>query len=150
LPIVHHAILQSSVKEKPKVLIIDDSVTVRELLSMTFKNAGYLVEQAKDGEDAWQKLNDNLDIDLAFCDIEMPRLNGLDLLSRLQEDERLSKLPVAMLTSRGAQKMKNIAAQRGARGYFVKPYMEEVLLDAAERLYKGEMLFNIEEETVEP
>lgn len=150
LPIVHHAILQSSVKEKPKVLIIDDSVTVRELLSMTFKNAGYLVEQAKDGEDAWQKLNDNLDIDLAFCDIEMPRLNGLDLLSRLQQDERLSKLPVAMLTSRGAQKMKNIAAQRGARGYFVKPYMEEVLLDAAERLYKGEMLFNIEEETVEP
>jgi chemotaxis protein histidine kinase CheA/CheY-like chemotaxis protein len=144
---IHHpTVLQTSIREKPKVLIIDDSVTVRELLSMTFKNAGYLVEQAKDGEDAWQKLNDNPDIDLAFCDIEMPRLNGLDLLSRLQQDERLSKLPVAMLTSRGAQKMKNIAAERGAKGYFVKPYMEEVLLDAAERLFKGEVLLNVEEE----
>jgi len=148
-PIHYPTILQSSIKEKPKVLIIDDSVTVRELLSMTFKNAGYLVEQAKDGEDAWQKLIDNPDIDLAFCDIEMPRLNGLDFLSRLQKDERLSQLPVAMLTSRGAQKMKNIAAERGARGYFVKPYMEEVLLDAADRLYKGEMLLNLEEEAVE-
>ena len=70
----------------------------------------------------------------------MPRMNGLELLSRLQEDENFSALPIAMLTSRGAQKMKNIAAKRGAKGYFVKPYVEDTLLDAAQRMMNGEVL----------
>ena len=123
-----------------KVLIIDDSITVRELLSMTFKAAGYVVEQARDGQDAWDKLNSNLEVDVVFCDIEMPRLNGLDLLSRLQEDEQLSQIPVAMLTSRGAERHRRIAAERGANAYFTKPYMDDVLLNAADRLMKGEIL----------
>ena len=131
---------QSNIKLNPSVLIIDDSVTVRELLSMSFKKAGYQVEKAKDGQEAWEKLQDGLECDIAFCDIEMPRMNGLELLANLQQDEELSNLPIAMLTSRGAQKMRNIAAQRGAKGYFVKPYVEETLLDAAERMMQGEVL----------
>ncbi len=130
----------SELKENPLVLIIDDSVTVRELLSMTFKKSGYRVEQARDGQEALDKLKEGLDCDIAFCDIEMPRMNGLELLANLQKDEELSGLPVAMLTSRGAQKMRNIAAKRGAMGYFVKPYVEETLLDAATRMMQGEML----------
>ena len=135
----------STQHNSPLVLIIDDSVTVRELLSMTFKNAGYSVEQARDGLEAWEKLSDGLECDLAFCDIEMPRMNGLELLSQLQTDEKLSQLPIAMLTSRGAQKMRNIAAQRGANGYFVKPYVEETLLDAAKRMMAGEKLIDTSE-----
>jgi chemosensory pili system protein ChpA (sensor histidine kinase/response regulator) len=122
------------------VLIIDDSVMVREMLSMTFNKAGYDVEQARDGQEAWEKLRAGLDCDLILCDIEMPRMNGLELLSRIQEDEIISAIPIAMITSRGAQKMQNIAAERGARGYFVKPYIEEVLIDAAQRLIAGEVL----------
>jgi chemotaxis protein histidine kinase CheA/CheY-like chemotaxis protein len=129
-------------EREPLVLIIDDSVTVRELLSMTFKKAGYRVEQARDGQEAWDKLRDGLQCDLAFCDIEMPRMNGLELLLELQQDERLSTLPIAMLTSRGAQKMRNLAAQRGARGYFVKPYVEDALLEAAAKMMKGEVLID--------
>jgi chemosensory pili system protein ChpA (sensor histidine kinase/response regulator) len=122
------------------VLIIDDSVMVREMLSMTFNKAGYEIEKARDGQEAWEKLQEGLACDLILCDIEMPRMNGLELLSRLQEDEKLSMIPVAMITSRGAQKMQNIAAERGAKGYFVKPYIEEVLIDAAKRLIAGEVL----------
>ena len=134
-------------EDAPLVLIIDDSVTVRELLSMTFKKAGYRVEQARDGQEAWEKLSDGLECDLAFCDIEMPRMNGLELLSQLQKDEKLASLPIAMLTSRGAQKMRNIAASRGANGYFVKPYVEDDLLSAAERMIAGETLIeNLNEE----
>ncbi|MEY2859389.1 MAG: hypothetical protein RLZZ74_3702 [Cyanobacteriota bacterium] len=133
-------------KDAPLVLIIDDSVTVRELLSMTFRNAGYRVEQARDGQEAWDKLRDGLECDLAFCDIEMPRMNGLELLSQLQKDEKLSSLPIAMLTSRGAQKMRNIAASRGANGYFVKPYVEDDLLKAAKRMMNGETLIESSEE----
>ncbi|WP_036487621.1 hybrid sensor histidine kinase/response regulator [Myxosarcina sp. GI1] len=128
--------------EAPLVLIIDDSVTVRELLSMTFEKAGYRVEKARDGREAWEKLKEGLPCDIAFCDIEMPRMNGLELLAQLQQDERLSTLPIAMLTSRGAQKMRNIAAEKGARGYFVKPYVEDVLLDAAKRMIDGEVLID--------
>ncbi|GAB4243399.1 MAG: hypothetical protein Kow0049_32980 [Stanieria sp.] len=148
---VGQAQLSKDERTQPIVLIIDDSVTVRELLSMTFKKAGFQVEQARDGQEAWDKLKAGLDCDLAFCDIEMPRLNGLELLARLQEDEKLSALPVAMLTSRGAQKMRNIAAKRGAKGYFVKPYVEDALLDAAHKMINGEILLeNINLDNLEP
>ena len=130
----------TTVKKEPTVLIIDDSITVRELLSMTFRKAGYQVEQARDGQEAWEKLQAGLVCDLALCDIEMPRMNGLELLSHIQQDEKLSALPVAMLTSRGAQKMRTIAAKKGAKGYFVKPYVEEILLEAAEKMMNGEIL----------
>ncbi|MGK7897361.1 MAG: response regulator, partial [Xenococcus sp. (in: cyanobacteria)] len=132
------------INDEPVVLIIDDSVTVRELLSMTFAKAGYRVEKAKDGQDAWDKLKEGLECDLAFCDIEMPRMNGLELLSNLQKDQELPDFPIAMLTSRGAQKMRNMAAKRGARGYFVKPYVEETLLDAAQKMLNGEMLLELD------
>ncbi len=128
------------VKAEPLVLIIDDSITVRELLSMTFTRAGYRVEQARDGQDAWEKLRSGLPCDLVFCDIEMPRMDGLELLSRMQKDPTLSQLPIAMLTSRGADRHRQMAAQLGARGYFTKPYLEEQLLDAASRLLRGEVL----------
>lgn len=124
----------------PMVLIVDDSITVRELLSMTFSKAGYRVEQARDGLEAWEKLRSGLPCDLIFCDVEMPRMDGLELLSRLQQDEDLQDLPIAMLTSRGASKHKKMAVDLGAKGYFTKPYLEEVLLDAAQRMINGEVL----------
>ncbi|NET51022.1 MAG: response regulator, partial [Merismopedia sp. SIO2A8] len=68
-------------------------------------------------------------------------LNGIELLSRLQKDEDLRHIPIAMLTSRGAQRHQQEAAKLGARGYFIKPYQDEVLLDAAQRMIKGEQLF---------
>lgn len=132
------------IKSAPTVLIIDDSVVVRELLSTTFRNAGYQVEQARDGQEAYDKLHAGLPCDVVLCDIEMPRLNGLDLLAKMQEDEKMQMLPVAMLTSRGAQKMKVMASERGAKGYFVKPYVDEVLLNAAKRLIQGEDLLTPE------
>ncbi|HEY9707030.1 MAG TPA: response regulator, partial [Oculatellaceae cyanobacterium] len=128
-------------KPEPLVLIVDDSITVRELLSMTFTKAGYRVEQARDGQDAWDKLRSGLPCDIVFCDIEMPRMDGLELLSRLQKDETLNRLPIAMLTSRGADRHRQMASQLGASGYFTKPYLEEVLLDAAQRMIKGDVLF---------
>lgn len=125
---------------EPTVLIVDDSITVRELLSMTFNKVGYRVEQARDGQEAWEKLRSGLPCDLVFCDIEMPRMDGLELLSRLQKDSNFSRLPIAMLTSRGADRHRQMAVQLGAKGYFTKPYLEEALLDAAQRMLKGEVL----------
>ncbi|MDJ0796083.1 MAG: response regulator [Calothrix sp. MO_167.B12] len=127
-------------KSDPTVLIVDDSITVRELLSLSFNKAGYRVEQARDGQEAWDKLRSGLPCDLVFCDIEMPRCDGLELLSRLQKDSDLQKLPIAMLTSRGADKHRQMAIQLGASGYFTKPYLEEALLEAASKMLDGEKL----------
>ncbi len=129
-----------TMKTEPTVLIVDDSITVRELLSMTFNKVGYRVEQARDGQEAWEKLRAGLPCDIVFCDIEMPRMDGLELLSRIQKDPNLSSLPIAMLTSRGADRHRQMAASLGASGYFTKPYLEEALLDAAQRMLKGEVL----------
>ncbi|WP_414550661.1 response regulator [Anabaena sp. CCY 0017] len=127
-------------KIDPTVLIVDDSITVRELLSLTFNKAGYRVEQARDGQEAWDKLRSGLPCDIVFCDIEMPRCDGLELLSRIQKDPNLNHLPIAMLTSRGADKHRQMAVQLGASGYFTKPYLEEALLEAAVRMLSGEKL----------
>ena len=133
-------------REEPTVLIVDDSITVRELLSMSFNKVGYRVEQARDGQEAWEKLRSGLPCDLVFCDIEMPRMDGLELLSRLQKDEQLSQIPIAMLTSRGADRHRQMAVELGASGYFTKPYLEEMLLDAAQRMLNGESMINVKTE----
>ncbi len=127
-------------KTDPTVLIVDDSITVRELLSMSFNKVGYRVEQARDGQEAWDKLRSGLPCDLVFCDIEMPRMDGLELLSRMQKDSHLKSVPIAMLTSRGADRHRQMAVDLGASGYFTKPYLEEALLDAAQRMLNGETL----------
>ncbi|MFP4337022.1 MAG: response regulator [Halothece sp.] len=133
---------QEQGEAEPMVLIVDDSITVRELLSMTFTKAGYRVEQARDGKEAWEKLRAGLACDMMFCDIEMPRMDGLELLSRMKQEERFADLPVGMLTSRGADRHRQMASRLGAKGYFTKPYLEEVLLDAAKRMLKGENMMN--------
>ena len=129
-----------AIKTEPTVLIVDDSITVRELLSMSFGKVGYRVEQARDGQEAWEKLRSGLPCDLVFCDIEMPRMDGLELLSRIQKDTNLKQIPIAMLTSRGADRHRQMAVDLGASGYFTKPYLEEALLDAAQRMLNGEPL----------
>jgi CheY-like chemotaxis protein len=130
---------QASQRE-PMVLVVDDSITVRQLLSLTFTKAGYRVEQARDGQEAWDKLRAGLPCDIIFCDIEMPRMDGLELLSKVQADEVIRQIPMAMLTSRGSDRHRQIASQLGASGYFIKPYLEDALLEAVKRMLKGEVL----------
>ena len=135
----------NQLSSSPLVLIVDDSVIMREMLTISFVKAGYRIEQARDGLEAWEKLRAGLACDLILCDIEMPRLNGLELLSCLQEDEQLQGIPVAMVTAQEAQKMQHLAAAKGAKGFFVvKPYIENVLLSAAQRLIAGEVLIQKE------
>ena len=134
---------------EPTVLIVDDSITVRELLSSTFNHANFRVEQARDGLEAWEKLRSGLPCDLVFCDVEMPRMDGLEFLSRLQKDPDLQDLPVAMLTSRGAARHRQMAVDLGAKAYFTKPYLEEVLLEAAQRMINGEVLVKLEPQPIQ-
>lgn len=127
-------------EKRSVVLIVDDSLMVREMLSETFMRAGYQIELACDGREAWEKLNAGSSYDLILCDIEMPRMNGLELLSLIQQDKKLSAIPFAVLTSFTDRKIREQAISLGAKGYFFKPHMETVLVESAERLMAGDFL----------
>lgn len=114
--------------QKPTVLVIDDSINVRRLLALTLEKAGYQVAQAKDGQDALDKLNAGLAVKAVLCDVEMPRLDGYGFLAQVKALPAYEALPVAMLTSRGSEKHRQLAANLGAAAYFTKPYNEQFLL----------------------
>ncbi|MFP5274522.1 response regulator [Coleofasciculus sp.] len=125
--------------QRDTVLVVDDSINVRRFLALALEKAGYLVEQAKDGQDAVEKLLGGLQVQAVICDIEMPRLDGYGFLARIKSDPAFSNLPVSMLTSRTGEKHRQLAMTLGASGYFSKPYNERDLLDTLERLIRGKV-----------
>ncbi|MBD2195997.1 MULTISPECIES: hybrid sensor histidine kinase/response regulator [Calothrix] len=114
--------------QKNTILIVDDSINVRRFLALTLEKGGYQVEQAKDGQDALEKLQSGLQVQAVICDIEMPRLDGYGFLGRVKSLDEMKNIPVAMLTSRSSDKHRKLAIQLGARAYFSKPYNEQDLL----------------------
>jgi CheY-like chemotaxis protein len=122
----------------PRILIVDDSITVRHLLSITFTKAGYRIITARDGQEAWELLQAGFVCDLILSNIEMPRMDGLELLQKLKQDDRLQKIPIAMITSRGEEKMRPVPLWQslGAVACFRKPYVEKELLDFAAQILR--------------
>ncbi len=122
---------------QPQILVVDDSYTIRQLLGLTLNRARYRVVQAKDGQDALDKLQSGLDFSLVIADIEMPRMDGFELLQAIKSDAQLSRIPVAMLTSRSGAKHRKTALDLGAIHYFTKPYSEPQLLEVVAQLVKS-------------
>ncbi len=111
----------------PLVLVVDDSLTVRRVTQRLLAREGYRVVLAKDGLEALEILAQESPT-VVLSDIEMPRMDGFDLLRNIRSDVRLAQLPVIMITSRIAQKHKDYAEELGANHYLGKPYGEEELL----------------------
>ena len=111
----------------PLVLVVDDSLTVRRVTQRLLLREGYRVVLAKDGLDALERLAEERP-QMVLSDIEMPRMDGFDLVRNIRGDARLRDLPVIMITSRIAQKHRDYAAELGVDHYLGKPYSEEDLL----------------------
>ncbi len=111
----------------PTVMVVDDSLTVRKITSRLLTREGYQVVLAKDGVDALEQLLE-VTPDVVLSDIEMPRMDGFDLVRNIRADKRLANLPVIMITSRTAEKHRNYALEIGATNYLGKPYDEDELL----------------------
>ena len=111
----------------PTVMVVDDSLTVRKITGRLLEREGYRVITAKDGVDALEQLIDTVP-DVVLSDIEMPRMDGFDLVRNIRADARLKHLPVIMITSRLAEKHRRYAEEAGANHYLGKPYQEEELL----------------------
>ncbi len=119
----------------PMVMVVDDSLTVRRVTQRLLVREGYRVVLAKDGMEALERLAEERPAVL-LSDIEMPRMDGFDLLRNVRADARLAGLPVVMITSRIAQKHRDYAMELGVDHYLGKPYSEELLLSLVAR-YTG-------------
>ncbi len=124
----------SLTNQRGTILIVDDSINVRRFLALTLEKGGFQVEQAKDGQDALEKLQSGLKVQAVICDIEMPRIDGYGFLGRVKSNDDFRNIPVAMLTSRSSDKHRQLAMQLGARAYFSKPYNEQELLKTMETI----------------
>jgi chemosensory pili system protein ChpA (sensor histidine kinase/response regulator) len=114
-------------KPAPLVLVVDDSLTVRRITKRLLEREGYRVALAKDGMEALDLLAGERPV-VVLSDIEMPRMDGFDLLRNIRGDARLVGLPVVMITSRIASKHRDLAFELGASQYLGKPYSEDELL----------------------
>ncbi len=124
---LHVAEVQSTEPDVPLVLVVDDSLTVRRVTQRLLAREGYRVSLAKDGLEALELLAQERPT-VVLSDIEMPRMDGFDLVRNIRADQKLAGLPVIMITSRIAQKHRDYAAELGVNHYLGKPYREEELL----------------------
>lgn len=115
------------------IMIIDDSATLRQVVVVTLKKAGYDVIEASDGKDALNKLTGQK-INLIICDVNMPNMDGITFLKEIKTKPNYKFTPVIMLTteSQEAKKMEGKAA--GAKAWVVKPFKPEQMLSAIEKL----------------
>ncbi len=115
------------------IMIVDDSVTVRKVTSRLMERQGWEVATAKDGLDAVNQLQDFYP-DVVLLDIEMPKMDGFEVLKRVRHDERLKDLPIIMITSRTGEKHKQEALELGVNRYLGKPFQEANLLSTIEEV----------------
>jgi two-component system chemotaxis response regulator CheY len=104
-----------------KVLIVEDSEVIRQQLRRTLTEAGLVVVEATDGADGLERVAEHTDIALLVLDINMPRMNGLDMLEALKKDPKHAALPVLVLTTEAQHSMVARAKQAGAKAWMIKP-----------------------------
>jgi chemosensory pili system protein ChpA (sensor histidine kinase/response regulator) len=126
-------IQQSQKKDETTIMVVDDSITIRKVTTRFLERNNFNVVTAKDGIDALQKLQ-NIIPRVILLDIEMPRMDGYELATRIRKDERLSEVPIVMITSRTGNKHRNRALEIGVNGYLGKPYNEVQLLSRINEL----------------
>jgi two-component system chemotaxis response regulator CheY len=116
------------------ILIIDDSTTLRQVVQIALKGAGYTVEQAENGRDALDKLAAGVKPHLIICDVNMPVMDGITFVKELKSLPDYKFTPIIMLTTEAAEEKKLQGQMAGAKAWMVKPFRPEVMLKAVQKL----------------
>ena len=119
---------ERATKLRSTVMVVDDSITMRRVASKLLERHNYEVVTAKDGVDALAQLQE-LRPDVMLLDIEMPRMDGFELATHMQNEETFSKIPIIMITSRTGEKHRDRAIEIGVTNYMGKPYQEDELIE---------------------
>ena len=117
-----------------KVMVVDDSSTVRQQVGTVLSRAGYEVVEAVDGIDGAEKIAGRSDLAMVICDVNMPRMNGIEMVALLKKDVKHAELTVVMLTTEGQPGLIARAKQAGAKGWIVKPFKPDMLLATVRKL----------------
>jgi len=117
-----------------KILVVDDSVTIRQQVGSALSQAGFEIIEAADGQEGLNKITANPDLLMVITDVNMPHMNGLEMLEKLKANPKHSKLIVFMLTTEGQPELIERAKKAGAKGWIVKPFKAELLVSAAKKL----------------
>ena len=115
------------------ILAVDDSPSMRQMVSFTLKNAGFNVVEAVDGQDAYEKSTQR-DYNLVLTDQNMPRMDGLALIKQLRELPTYAKTPILMLTTESSDEMKAKGRAAGANGWLVKPFDPQRLIEVVKKV----------------
>lgn len=117
-----------------RVLIVDDSATIRQQVRMALSQAGFDVIEAVDGEDGITKIRGDAAIAAVICDVNMPKKTGLELIEEIKAGGANSSVPIVMLTTEGQPALVQRAKQAGAKGWIVKPFKANLLVAAMQKL----------------
>ena len=117
------------------ILAVDDSPSMRQMVSFTLKNAGFNVVEAVDGQDAWEKTG-KADFDLVLTDQNMPRMDGISLTKKLRDNPKFKTTPILILTTESSDQMKQAGRAAGATGWLVKPFDPAKLLEVIKKVVR--------------
>ncbi|MBK1722870.1 response regulator [Thiocystis violacea] len=115
------------------ILTVDDSPSIRQMVSFTLKDAGYSVSEAVDGQDGLDKARSG-SFNLIFTDQNMPRMDGLTLIKQLRAMPQYKTTPILMLTTESSDAMKSQGRAAGATGWLVKPFDPQKLMDVVRKV----------------
>ena len=124
---------------KPRVLVVDDSISIRKYVQRFLDRSGYDVEVATDGMNALEVMSKSK-FDAVITDLEMPIMHGYDLMSEMKRNPALVYIPVIVLTSRAGEKHRQKAIEMGAQDYLVKPFEEQEMIGALKKLLSNAAL----------
>lgn len=116
------------------IIVIDDSETIRDQVKLVLDEAGYTVVEAEDGAEGALAIKSNPDAILAICDVNMPRMSGLDMLEHVKGLSLPYTPPVLMLTTEGRPDLIDRARAAGAKGWIVKPFKPNMLLATVKKI----------------
>jgi two-component system, chemotaxis family, chemotaxis protein CheY len=117
------------------ILAVDDSASMRQMVSFTLKSAGYHVVEAVDGQDAWEKAGSR-SFDLVLTDQNMPRMDGIGLTRKLRETAQFKNTPILILTTESSDQMKQAGRSAGATGWLVKPFDPTKLIEVIKKVVR--------------
>jgi len=117
------------------IMTVDDSRSVRQMVSFTLQQAGYQVVEAEDGEDALRKLNGGK-VNMVITDLNMPNLDGIELTKTLRSDADHKFIPIILLTTESQETKKQQGKAAGATGWIVKPFKPEQLLAVVKKVLR--------------
>ncbi len=118
-----------------KILIVDDSESIREVVSFTLESEGYSILSAVDGKDALKHL-DGQTIDLVITDLHMPNMNGIELITEIRKIDSYKRIPILFLTTESQAAKKIEAKEAGATGWIIKPFVPAKLIAAINKVIR--------------